>query len=1079
MPLKPIENFPAGGVSSRDNPLAYPPDRYLMLKNFWPQVGGELRLRDGYSLYATGLQPGVPVHSIVGIVGPGPDYKRLIVFWQEKTPYLLDPDGRTITTPTIRGTPIQSSSRFCYFSTGRHLHAYNGTDAKFFDGLVWRDIGLPRLTKAEADAVVVAEGLASISTADAAAVTVADASGGGWLRNDKYGEFVYLAMFDQTTDEIAGSTIPLGSGSRVKVSAGHKINLSGLPVPANANVVKIPLLTGDGTTVGTPILDLTAFVHPTNLAFTSLDTTTVQAHCNSEPHLLTTGDIIGFSIPSDSDTPPRPGPFTVTVIDALNFTFKVKDGESDSYATFTECFRILKYSNGATTGSINSFTYILTGMISDVMAKENVGLAASTIGGVQPGYQFYMSIRNKVTQHVGNRRAIGQRLNNSSRTNVLITGYPNVALVDDEWELLIGRTGDGAELPYAIIDESGDYIVAENGTRTLIVHQDSVSLVRSSNVVTGVLTFPGIVGFTPPSIPIGSIVTVSGSSGAQFDGTFAVDTSVTAFSLSEWTITLTWIQSGLDQSSSASVDAFTSGLGSTTIRASKIDGDTELPERNFPPPGTLDYNDQVFPDPPVSGTFKCAWVESDHCCGTLEGSPFVFRSGSAQDVREGKFVGLSEQAWSPVDVETFPTAAPVVCGQGYAETSIVYSKEDSAVLSELASELGWQGPWNIGSAGQFAYTKGWKSLPFVLTGEKQLATAGADGPVPISDEYEAALLSKIGDQYLGDSEMVYVRKPHKRVEVLRINAKDKDGKPITIVHDFNLRDTRSPYGQAYEEELIGEATESLQISFSTTSLTRQNGIVTFTKLFTVPLFFSLEVGDSAVVTGGSSFDGRFKITSVESVGFPPPSQNHQLTVKWEQEGIDETGVADLFLYHPGAFPTIAVVRGENDIPQVLAGSANGNIYLLYDGISDAGEFFTGEALGLKYIGPQRSGVKYLSWYGDREAKFFIAKKLTTTADTGEMSAICDNPDVPVAEVQDDEGSNHWQAAITDDIEMRHAYVWIKLTGRATSLVPNPDDPNNPIEVPNTMEPNDPPHMPVETYGRVLMVTPEVGASNPR
>jgi len=44
---------------------------------------------------------------------------------------------------------------------------------------------------------------------------------------------------------------------------------------------------------------------------------------------------------------------------------------------------------------------------------------------------------------------------------------------------------------------------------------------------------------------------------------------------------------------------------------------------------------------------------------------------------------------------------------------------------------------------------------------------------------------------------------------------------------------------------------------------------------------------------------------------------------------------------------------------------------------------------------------------------------------------------------------------------------------------DPSDPNNTIEVANTMELNDPPHMPMETYGRVLMITPESGASNQR
>ena len=482
------------------------------------------------------------------------------------------------------------------------------------------------------------------------------------------------------------------------------------------------------------------------------------------------------------------------------------------------------------------------------------------------------------------------------------------------------------------------------------------------------------------------------------------------------------------------------------------------------------------PPPTVRKTFKRVWRESDHCCGVIEGSPTIYRSGSAQDEREGKFVGLPEQSWDPVDIETFPTGAPVTGGQGYQEQSLVYSTEDSGVLSELASELGWQGPWNVGASSQFAYTKGWKGLPFVLTGEKQLATAGTDGPVPISDEYEAALLSKIGDQHLADAEMVYVRLPKKRVEVLRMNLLDSDSKPFSVIHDFNLRDDVSPYGQAYEETLSGPITLIEFWDPAQLQLTRSGGSVSVQRVVPSAVLLTPSVGDLAIVEGGTSFDGQFAIESVDVTPNSPTS--FTITLMWSQTGINETAAATLTVKNSKAPHTLAVVRGENQQVLVLAGGSDGNLYQLYDGISDVDVFFTADALALRYLGPQRSGVKYLEWYGDPEARFFAAKKLTTPASTSEMEALCDAAG-SVEEVQDDPGSNHWIVDVSSDIEMRHAYVWLQLTGRATSPAQDPNDPNNTIEVPNTMDLNDPPHMPMEVYGRVLMVSPQIGASRPK
>src|SRR6266566_1859064 len=108
MGLRPLDAYPAGGVDSRSNPINMPRDRYLLVRNFWPQQDGGFRLRDGYRILVPGAQAGVPIHSIIGVTGPGPLYKPLVVFWQGTTPYIFDPATITVTTPTVRGTPVQS-----------------------------------------------------------------------------------------------------------------------------------------------------------------------------------------------------------------------------------------------------------------------------------------------------------------------------------------------------------------------------------------------------------------------------------------------------------------------------------------------------------------------------------------------------------------------------------------------------------------------------------------------------------------------------------------------------------------------------------------------------------------------------------------------------------------------------------------------------------------------------------------------------------------------------------------------------------------------------------------------------------
>jgi hypothetical protein len=969
MPLKPAETYPAGGVDSRSNPITMPVDRCLEVHDFWPQQDGSYRLRDGYTLYATGLQPNVPIHSVTSVTGGAgsqlttttdaisstgigyvnvvsttglstgqqvvidsggnketvtildvaafsfeanftkthlsgvavsePPFASIVIFWQNTTPYVLDQTTHVITSPTVKGAAIASNARFSYFYANGHLHAFNGTDAKWFDGTYWRDIGLPTLTPAQAAAITFLPGLEAITPAQAAAVTLAAASGGSWPFTAQVN--VWLAFFDLATNTLAASATSLGTGP-VSLAPGQKIALSGLPSSSVSTAVallafqNLPPLVGPAGAVFCSRGNLTATAAS---ALGSVVTLTIVGHG------LTTGAVITFD--NSGPTEPLLGPYAITVVNSNQISF-VAHSAADAaifgnIANSNNVVVMLTVPNGTTTASISSatafnglqgITFNANGQNLFPFANDTTqisGLPASSIGGPQPGYQFYACIYNLVTGHVGNRTPIGFRLlNTATIASLIFSGCPIFA--DSEWVLLLGRTSDGAEIPYTVVDQNANWQYVPNGQATF------------------------------------------------------------------------------------------------TLFPVNIDGNSELPSRNYPPPGTLDYNYQLSllpggaaQNPPVSGTCQIAWLESDHCCGALVGSPTIYRSGSALDDREGVFVGLPEQSWDPADIETFPTNNLLLGGHGYQGESWCFTNEDCAILMELAGETSWQGPYNVGIAGQHAWTRGWQNLPFWITGEKQLATislggyqqlAGlmnqaAAGPILISAEYEAALLANIGDNYLSQTEISYIRKPLEMVEVLRIKCFDSNGTPFTVIHDFNLRDDRSPYGQAYEEIFVG------------------------------PL--------------ASSF-------------------------------------------------TQATIRDQNNKPQVLAGGADGKLYKLYSGSNDFGSEFTAQALRLIYVGPQRTAVKFLEWYGDRNAQWFMTKKLNSAFNVLQMDNLCQESPL---EVQGQEGDSHWSVEIPKP-EMVHVYLLLQLKSHSadgSAILSNP------------------PHMPVETYGRIWLVAPQLGASRPR
>jgi hypothetical protein len=227
---------------------------------------------------------------------------------------------------------------------------------------------------------------------------------------------------------------------------------------------------------------------------------------------------------------------------------------------------------------------------------------------------------------------------------------------------------------------------------------------------------------------------------------------------------------------------------------SSIDTNRELPSHNGVPTGMDKFcrvGDRVF--------------------GNQPNSPYIYRSGSEADSRAGVFAGQPEESWHSSDVETFPTGQAVTSLQEYEYEAWAFTANDCAALSDLSGALLWRGPYAIGCAGQRAFVRTHYG-PFLVTGDKQLATVGPQGPMIVSGEYEAALLSKIGDDYLSETEMAYYRDPSYNIDHIKIKAKDSDGDPFIVIHDFKLRDEQSMFGQAYECLYTGQLASDFTIA---------------------------------------------------------------------------------------------------------------------------------------------------------------------------------------------------------------------------------------------------------------------------
>jgi hypothetical protein len=410
-----------------------------------------LELRTGYATVAASTISNTTIHSLIPFTMF--DQTRYVIRFQGTTPYQVAVASGTVTAPTFAtGATFASASPGQSYQYGNRLYYGNGTDQRVFDGVTWRKSGITALTPAQVAGVQVASFDRELSSAQLAAIVVAQAGAGNFQPTTFAGIALYVILFDYVSQALCPGVAMVGNRQQV-ASVNQQFQFSVLPNVTGSHTYKLFAWAGDSQNSAY----FSTKAAPVNVSSITVSGVTATV-TTSIAHGLATNDITILANTLNTKynrivqvTSTGANTFTFTVIDAAQLDGNVGAGGTSTALNFV-------------TEAVTTFNLTVITQDTSIIANDpNRGVPASTIGGPNAGFQFYASIYNASNaQHVSNRVAIGPRVVPPTRSLIFIYGLP--ALADPEWVWLIGRTGDGLQVPYASVDTNANRFTIQNGT---------------------------------------------------------------------------------------------------------------------------------------------------------------------------------------------------------------------------------------------------------------------------------------------------------------------------------------------------------------------------------------------------------------------------------------------------------------------------------------------------------------------------------------------------------------------------------------------------------------------------------------
>lgn len=458
MPTAKHESFSFGGVDSRSNPANYPVDRALRCLNFTPTLSGQLRLRTGFTAQLTNDTVGgtnSTIHSAVyyelfsaSYLGPqyvlyGKNAQTYTYNLSTQLPFPIGPMGSSNPWGHFR------AENRIFMATGSAQPNTNATaswesgDAVSWDGNLQRPMGLPAanqlITFAQGYAGTAAT--ASFTGSTTAWVSIGNATGSPdsafatvsmpqppGFGGVSYSNYLLLTNFGfsiPTTAQITGMAITVtgfdtrstGRGAPVSLLLGSVWN-AGNQISPSATFISLPVGVSGPATIGNGTTSFGANLTPAMMNGTSFGVA-LQGYRSQQ----------------------------VTNADQLN----------------VDACQITVYYN--------------------TISGESVAVTSSTQGSCAPtlltGYQLFIAVYNPVTQHMGNRAAIGNPVTVGATASALVvSGLGALSIFSPEWVYALGLTVDGGEIPYWLVDSQGNNIVLSNAATMGTIYSNNINLTQ-------------------------------------------------------------------------------------------------------------------------------------------------------------------------------------------------------------------------------------------------------------------------------------------------------------------------------------------------------------------------------------------------------------------------------------------------------------------------------------------------------------------------------------------------------------------------------------------------------------------------